>query len=313
MRKSKVEVSIIPATRFYGSFAFGRQLVQIDFTNCCPCTRRPRDLRPFHAFLIAKTAHIRLTMLPRRIHRFLALLLGLLSISVFSVRAFPVPRITESKRVSRSRSFVPAISSHSTDAGPKLGEDNDRSDESGSDDASSQANNRRRRRRRQSSNQPNYYDILRVSPDATQPELKRSYVALARKTHPDALIGREPGDVAADDLPEFQQVSEAWKTLSDPIKRKRYDRIIQTDKFVEETGKWAGKVGESAGQVWGDVGAPLFKRANNFAQEYNKEATGDVSVSAGQVFMSAVEAAKRAGRNINRADMMDKRDELMAK
>ena len=151
MRKSKVEVSIIPATRFYGSFAFGRQLVQIDFTNCCPCTRRPRDLRPFHAFLIAKTAHIRLTMLPRRIHRFLALLLGLLSISVFSVRAFPVPRITESKRVSRSRSFVPALSSHSTDAGPKLGEDNDRSDESGSDDASSQANNRRRRRNQRSS------------------------------------------------------------------------------------------------------------------------------------------------------------------
>lgn len=59
------------------------------------------------------------------------------------------------------------------------------------------------------------YDILGVSSDASQEEIKKAYRKRARETHPDANGGKD-GD--------FAKVSEAYEILSDPEKRKEYDR-----------------------------------------------------------------------------------------
>ena len=63
----------------------------------------------------------------------------------------------------------------------------------------------------------NHYDVLGVSRDATQEDIKRAYRNLARRHHPDA----NPGDQAA--VERFKEVGRAYEVLSDPGKRQRYD------------------------------------------------------------------------------------------
>ena len=62
-----------------------------------------------------------------------------------------------------------------------------------------------------------FYVLLGVAPDATAADIKRAYTRLARRYHP----GINPGDRAAEAM--FQRVSEAYETLSDPLRRRQYD------------------------------------------------------------------------------------------
>ncbi len=65
---------------------------------------------------------------------------------------------------------------------------------------------------------PDYYKVLGVGKNATDEEIKKAYRKLARKYHPD----RNPGDKPAEE--RFKQISQAHDVLSDPDKRKEYDR-----------------------------------------------------------------------------------------
>ncbi|KAJ2358401.1 hypothetical protein H4S01_006311, partial [Coemansia sp. RSA 2610] len=65
---------------------------------------------------------------------------------------------------------------------------------------------------------PNYYELLGVSPAATDAELRTAYMKKALQAHPD----RNPSPNATQ---EFQQVADAYYVLSDPGRRADYDRI----------------------------------------------------------------------------------------
>jgi molecular chaperone DnaJ len=65
----------------------------------------------------------------------------------------------------------------------------------------------------------NYYSILGVKKDAKADELKKAYRRLARKYHPDV----NPNDKSAEE--KFKEVQEAYDILSDPNKRKVFDRF----------------------------------------------------------------------------------------
>ncbi|MBV9467357.1 MAG: DnaJ domain-containing protein, partial [Solirubrobacterales bacterium] len=65
---------------------------------------------------------------------------------------------------------------------------------------------------------PDYYKTLGVGKNATDEEIKKSYRKLARQYHPD----RNPGDKKAEE--KFKEISQAHDVLSDPEKRKAYDR-----------------------------------------------------------------------------------------
>src|SRR2546429_9806433 len=64
-----------------------------------------------------------------------------------------------------------------------------------------------------------YYEVLGVSRSASQKEIQSAFRKLARKLHPDV----NPGDREAER--RFKEVSEAHDVLSDPEKRKMYDRF----------------------------------------------------------------------------------------
>jgi molecular chaperone DnaJ len=62
-----------------------------------------------------------------------------------------------------------------------------------------------------------YYEMLGVSSNASEDEIKKAYRRLARQYHPDA----NPGDVEAE--ARFKEISVAYETLRDPERRRRYD------------------------------------------------------------------------------------------
>jgi len=63
----------------------------------------------------------------------------------------------------------------------------------------------------------NFYVMLGLRREASPEEVKRAYLKLARKYHPDI----NPGDRAAAEY--FRQITEAYETLVDPARRRDYD------------------------------------------------------------------------------------------
>lgn len=66
--------------------------------------------------------------------------------------------------------------------------------------------------------QRDYYEILGVSQNASQDEIKSAFRKLARQYHPD--VSQEP-----DAEEKFKEINEAYGVLSDPQKRARYDQF----------------------------------------------------------------------------------------
>ena len=64
-----------------------------------------------------------------------------------------------------------------------------------------------------------HYDVLGVPSTAPTSEVRRAYVALARRHHPD----REGGDAST-----MRAINDAWSTLRDPQRRATYDRTLIT-------------------------------------------------------------------------------------
>ena len=62
----------------------------------------------------------------------------------------------------------------------------------------------------------NYYDILGVSEDASNEQVKNAFKSIAKKEHPD-----RGGDEA-----KFKEANEAYDTLKDTKKRQEYDIIV---------------------------------------------------------------------------------------
>jgi molecular chaperone DnaJ len=97
---------------------------------------------------------------------------------------------------------------------------------------------------------PDYYKILGVGKNASDEEIKKAYRKLARQYHPD----RNPGDKKAEE--RFKEISQAHDVLSDPDKRKAYDR--GTGPFGFATGGGGGFDPGAFGGSFSDILSNLF-------------------------------------------------------
>jgi molecular chaperone DnaJ len=104
-----------------------------------------------------------------------------------------------------------------------------------------------------------YYEILGVSKNASQEEIKKAFRKLAQKYHPDRPGGDEK---------KFKEINEAYQVLSDSEKRSQYDRYGATFEQARARGgfggfegfrdfaSWAEAMGGSGGfeSIFGNLG-----------------------------------------------------------
>jgi molecular chaperone DnaJ len=139
-----------------------------------------------------------------------------------------------------------------------------------------------------------YYEILGVSRDASDAEIKKSYRRLARSHHPDA----NPGDHTAEE--RFKELTEAYEVLSNPEARRAYDT------YGHQVPRGAGAAGyPGAGDPFGgfqDIFEAFFGDRSfggsffgtSTAQGPNRGSDAEVEVE-----VSLYEAAFGADREVN--------------
>jgi len=96
-----------------------------------------------------------------------------------------------------------------------------------------------------------YYQVLGVPRTASDKDIKSAYRKLARKHHPDV----NPGDKNAETL--FKEIGEAYAVLSDPDKRKKYDRWGPDWEKIEQAQAAGANFGRSPGgttYTWSTAG-----------------------------------------------------------
>jgi len=107
-----------------------------------------------------------------------------------------------------------------------------------------------------------YYQILKVSPDATLNEIKEAYYRETRICHPDNFINLTDPEIKNRIMKVSKLITEAYIVLRDFEKRKRYDTQLKNRdagggiRFVEDDSKTEEK---------DDINSPQAKKLYNQA------------------------------------------------
>lgn len=108
----------------------------------------------------------------------------------------------------------------------------------------------------------NYYKVLGVNENADSDEIKSAYRKLAKVMHPDS----------GGDSEKFQQLSEAYDVLKDPVKRKQYDMQMRTRSGTSAFSDIFSDLNQS-GFTW------TVRTKRRSAQTKNKDLNVEVSIT----------------------------------
>ena len=131
-----------------------------------------------------------------------------------------------------------------------------------------------------------YYKILEIQTTASEAEIKTAYRKLARKYHPDL----NPNDENA--KKKFQLINEANEVLSDPEKRKKYDKYGKDWKHADEYEKASQQQGQSRGRSG-------QKQNNDYSGDFSGDFSEFFESMYGNGFKNKNKQSKYRGEDLN--------------
>jgi molecular chaperone DnaJ len=136
-----------------------------------------------------------------------------------------------------------------------------------------------------------FYILLGIERAASLGDIKRAYKRLARRYHPDI----NPGDRLA--ATQFRQIAEAYETLSDPERRRRYDTagptapVLEPSTFGFDGFDFSVSVSGSSAPTFGDLFADILR-----SRERREEGTPERGADLHQKITLSFEEAMRGGQ-----------------
>ena len=127
------------------------------------------------------------------------------------------------------------------------------------------------------------YEVLGVSKNASDNDLKKAYRVLAKKYHPDA----NPGDKEAE--AKFKEASEAYAILSDPENRRKYDQFGFA--AFDQNGGGDGGFGfdfADMGDIFGDIFGDMFGGGSRQRQSNGPVKGADIRTTVRVTFEEAI-------------------------
>ncbi len=132
-----------------------------------------------------------------------------------------------------------------------------------------------------------HYDVLGVSPDADTATLRRAFVAMARRHHPDRHVGAGEHTRAQAER-RMSEVTEAWAVLGDSNRRRRYDQGLRdrTRRTVDQAARAGTASRANASSSAGRVGARSGSQGRHWRSYASPEGAATERVSArGQLLL----------------------------
>ncbi len=141
----------------------------------------------------------------------------------------------------------------------------------------------------------NYYEILGVSKDASQEEIKKAYRKKAHKHHPDK----------GGDEEKFKKINRAYQVLSDKEKRERYDRFGKAGGKGGGFGGFSGNYhqgdfgeGFDFGDIFGDIFGGGFGGFSAQKERKGESIKIDITIDLSQAFTGTTIEKKLKKRNV---------------
>lgn len=117
----------------------------------------------------------------------------------------------------------------------------------------------------------NYYDILEINKNASPEIVKKAYITLAKKYHPDL----QENEQKKDSEEKLKLINEAYEVLSDEEKRKQYDAELlnnepNTNELINENINLKNELNKLKQTPKNDFNGEIFdteNKTNNYNQE----------------------------------------------
>jgi curved DNA-binding protein CbpA len=105
-----------------------------------------------------------------------------------------------------------------------------------------------------------HYETLKISPDASEEEIKKAFRKLAKKVHPD-IVGKSGEE-------KFKELNEAFSVLKDLIEREKYDQTLPAEIVEPIDDEYEDEIIEEEQDVYRESPDEVYRDIDDYLNDF---------------------------------------------